>query len=122
MCGWSYPSTGSHAYPLAIVSTDSPSRFWDISANIIAVRPGMLLISWHLGLSGCYKQFPVPSCYTPLFNFLTSVQIFHLLSYLILLLFFPSHYSLPPGRIYSRDASIVQYLYPLRVVHHKMWN
>ena len=84
------------------------SRIFQLMSSLWV--PGMLLISWHLGLSGCYKQFPVPSCYTPLFNFLTSVQIFHILSYLILLLFFPSHYSLPPGRIYSRDASIVQYL------------
>ena len=81
----------------------------------------MLLISWHLGLSGCYKQFPVPSCYTPLFNFLTFVHIFHLLSYLILLLFFPFHYSLSPGRIYSRDASSIS-VDPLKVVHHKIWN
>ena len=33
--------------------------------------PGRLLLSWHLGLSGCYPQFPIPHCYTPLFNFLT---------------------------------------------------
>jgi hypothetical protein len=33
--------------------------------------PGRLLFSWHLGLSGCYPQFSIPHCYTPLFNFLT---------------------------------------------------
>ena len=33
--------------------------------------PGRLLLSWHLGLSGCYPQFPIRHCYTPLFNFLT---------------------------------------------------
>jgi hypothetical protein len=26
--------------------------------------PGSLLLSWHLGLSGGYPQFPVPYCYT----------------------------------------------------------
>ena len=57
--------------------------------------PGMLLISWHLGLSGCYPKNPIPDCYTPLFNFLTSVHIFHLLPYLILLLFPPSPCFLP---------------------------
>ena len=33
--------------------------------------PERLLLSWHLGLSGCYSQFPILHCYTPLFNFLT---------------------------------------------------
>jgi hypothetical protein len=33
--------------------------------------PGRLLLSWQLGLSCCYFQFPTPYCYTPLFNFLT---------------------------------------------------
>jgi hypothetical protein len=33
--------------------------------------PGSLLLSWHLGLSGCYPLFPISYCYTPLFNFLT---------------------------------------------------
>ena len=52
--------------------------------------PGSLLLSWHLRLSGCYPQFPIPHCYIPLFNFLTlSVLLFLLLSYLILPLFFP---------------------------------
>jgi hypothetical protein len=32
--------------------------------------PGKLLLSWHLGLSGCYPQFFIPNCYIPLFNFL----------------------------------------------------
>jgi hypothetical protein len=34
--------------------------------------PGRSLLSWHLGLSGCYTQFPIPHWYTPDFNFLTS--------------------------------------------------
>ena len=58
--------------------------------------PGRLLLSWHLGLSGCYPQFLIPHCYTPLFNFLTSVHLLYLLPYLILPLFFPSPSSLPP--------------------------
>jgi hypothetical protein len=33
--------------------------------------PGSLLLSWYLEFSGGYPQFPIPHCYTPLFNFLT---------------------------------------------------
>jgi hypothetical protein len=33
--------------------------------------PGRLLLSWYLGLSCCYPQFPIPHFYIPLFNFLT---------------------------------------------------
>jgi hypothetical protein len=33
--------------------------------------PGRLLLSKHLRLSGCYPQFSISHCYTPLFNFLT---------------------------------------------------
>jgi hypothetical protein len=33
--------------------------------------PMSLLLSWHLGLSGCYPQSPPPHCYITLFNFLT---------------------------------------------------
>ena len=33
--------------------------------------PERLLLSWHLGVSCCYPQFPIPHCYTPLFNILT---------------------------------------------------
>ena len=32
---------------------------------------GRVFISWHLELFGCYPKFPIPHCYTPLFNFLT---------------------------------------------------
>ena len=61
--------------------------------------PGRLLLSCHLGLSGCYPQFSIPHCYTLLFNFLT---LLHLLSYLILPFFslsppFPPPKSLPPS-------------------------
>jgi hypothetical protein len=48
--------------------------------------PGRLLLSWHLGLSCCYPQFPIPHCYTPLFNFLILSNLLHLLPYLILIL------------------------------------
>ena len=33
--------------------------------------PGRFLLSWHVGLSGCYTHIPIPHCYTHLFNFLT---------------------------------------------------
>ena len=33
--------------------------------------PGRLLLSWHLELSGCYPQLPLPHCYTALFNIMT---------------------------------------------------
>ena len=39
--------------------------------TISPLGPGSLLLSWHLGLSGDYPQFPIPHCYTPLFNFPT---------------------------------------------------
>ena len=58
--------------------------------------PGSLLLSWHLGLSGCYPQFPIPHCYILLFNFLTLYNLVHLLPYLILPLFIPFPSSLTP--------------------------
>jgi hypothetical protein len=33
--------------------------------------PGSLFLFWSLGLPSCYLQFPIPHCYTPLFNFLS---------------------------------------------------
>jgi hypothetical protein len=36
-----------------------------------SLGPGRFLLSWHLGLSGCYPQFPNPHCYTSRFNLLT---------------------------------------------------
>jgi hypothetical protein len=49
----------------------SLSPLLGISANAIPLGPVSLLLSWHLGISGGYPQFPIPRCYTPLFNFLT---------------------------------------------------
>ena len=44
---------------------------WVFQLMSSLLGPGSLLLSWHLGLSGGYPQFPIPHCYTPLFNFLT---------------------------------------------------
>ena len=55
-----------------------------------------LLLSWHLGLSSGYPQFPISHCYTPLFNFLTlcTSTLSPLASDPAQLL--PSPFSLPP--------------------------
>jgi hypothetical protein len=37
-------------------------------------KSGRLLLSWHLGLSGCYPQFPIPHLFSPPLGFLWSVQ------------------------------------------------
>ena len=52
------------------VSTGSISPFLVISANVIHVDAGNLLLLWHLELSSGYPQFPIPNSYTHLFNFL----------------------------------------------------
>ena len=72
MGGWPHPSIKGCVYPLDMVSTGFPSPLWGISANAIPSQmgPGRLLLSWHLGLSGCCPLFSIPHCYTPLFNFL----------------------------------------------------
>ena len=63
--------------------------------------PENLLLPWHLGLSSSYPQFPIPHCYTPLFNFLTICTSSSLFPHLILAPFScPSSFSprsLPPS-------------------------
>ena len=72
MCGWPDSLTGmpclTSSYGLNTFSLSSVGEFQLMSSPW---GPGRLLLSWHLGLSGCYPQFPIPHCYTPLFNFLT---------------------------------------------------
>ena len=63
MGGWPHLSAW-----MDMVLPGSFSPLWGISANVWG--PGRLLLSWHLGLSGCCPLFSIPHCYTPLFNFL----------------------------------------------------
>ena len=50
--------------------------------------PRRLLLLWLLGLSGCYPEFPISHCYTPLFNFLILCTSISSISYHTC--FFPS--------------------------------
>jgi hypothetical protein len=43
---------------------------WVFQLMSFPLSPGSLLLSWGLGLSVSYLQFPITHCYTPLFNFL----------------------------------------------------
>ena len=78
--------------------------------------PGNLLGPWHLGLFSGYPQFPIPYCYTSLFNFLKNSMQFpvflpHLLPYLLLLPFFlPCPLSLPDSSV---TLPLVFILFPL---------
>ena len=45
--------------------------FWVFQLMLSPWDPGRLLISWHMGFSGYYLQFPIPYYDTALFNFLT---------------------------------------------------
>ena len=67
------PITQLGAVPnLWIWSLQIPSPLcWIFQLMSSLLSPGSLLLSWHLGLSVGYPQFPIPHCYTPLFNFLT---------------------------------------------------
>ena len=56
--------------PLDMVSTGFISPFLGISAIVIPLGPGSLLLSWHLECSSGYLQFNICYCYTPSFNFL----------------------------------------------------
>jgi hypothetical protein len=42
---------------------------WVFQITSSLLGPGKLLLPWHLGLSGGCTQFPIPHCYTPLFDF-----------------------------------------------------
>jgi hypothetical protein len=44
---------------------------WAFQLMSSLLDPGSLFLSWHLAFFGGYPQFPIPHCYTPLFNFLT---------------------------------------------------
>jgi hypothetical protein len=69
---WPHPSTRGHAlttgYGLDWFSLPFVGVFQLTSSTW---GPWSLFLSWHLGLSGCYPQFPTPHYYIPLFNFLT---------------------------------------------------
>jgi hypothetical protein len=71
MSVWSHPSI--RALPnLWIWSLQVlPPICWAFQLISSPLCPGRLLLSWYLELSGGYPQFPIPHCYTPLFNFLT---------------------------------------------------
>jgi hypothetical protein len=71
MGGWSHPSTRGAMPNHWIWSLQVFSPFLGISDTVIPTGPGSFLLSWHLGLSNGYSQFPTLYCYTPLFNFLT---------------------------------------------------
>jgi hypothetical protein len=47
------------------------SLCWAFQLISFPLGPRSLLLSWHLGLSAGYPQFPIPHCYTSLFKFLT---------------------------------------------------
>ena len=55
---------------LDMVLTAFPSPFWGISANV-PVGSWEALAFLASGTSWLLPQFPIPHCYTPLFNFLT---------------------------------------------------
>ena len=67
MSGRPIPQSVGHAELLNMILTGSPSPLRGISPW----APGRLLLSWHLGHSGCYLHLPIPHCYKLLFNFLT---------------------------------------------------
>jgi hypothetical protein len=69
MDGGPHPSTEGHAYSLDSLQVLSP-LCWVFQLMSSLLGPGDLLLPWHLGLSRGYTQFPIPDCYTPLFNFL----------------------------------------------------
>jgi hypothetical protein len=63
MGGWSHPPTGGPC----LTSGYGLYRF-SANANPMGSWESLL---WHLELSGCYPQFPIPHCYTLLCSLLT---------------------------------------------------
>jgi hypothetical protein len=68
MGGWPHPSTEGLCLTFGYGLPPLFGVFQKVSSPW---GPERLLLFWHLGLSGCYPQFLIPHCYTPLFNFLT---------------------------------------------------
>jgi hypothetical protein len=72
MGGWPHPTTRGPCltFGYGLYRLGSPSPCWVFQLMSSLLGPGSLLISWHLGTSDGHPQFPIPHCYTPLFNFL----------------------------------------------------
>jgi hypothetical protein len=72
---WKSVSLSSHPH-LHLISPEFLDRFSLTFVGVFQLMsflwgPGRLLLFWHLELSGCYPQFPIHHCYTPLFNLMT---------------------------------------------------
>jgi hypothetical protein len=81
---------------------------WVFQLMSSLLGPGSFLLSWHLGPSGGFSQFPIPLCYTPMFNFLTLCTFPLCPSTLDPALFFPSPPPLfSPSLVHSLPPMII---------------